>query len=54
VIREAGLIDAELAGPIDTFEGAAGEQNARLFGTYGYSIRARKPNGIVEPAFAPR
>jgi len=37
------LVDIELANPIDTFAGAGGEAQARQFGTYGYSIRARKP-----------
>jgi len=33
-----------LGGPVvDTFGGAAGEEKARQFGTYGYPIRARKP-----------
>jgi len=43
VIRGAGLIDVELGSPVDTFGGTTGEQKARLFGTLGYSIRARKP-----------
>jgi len=29
--------------PIDTFEGAAGEDNARTFDVYGYVFRAHKP-----------
>lgn len=43
MIRGAGLVDVELGSPVDTFGGAAGEEKARLFGTLGYSIRARKP-----------
>ena len=43
MIAGAGLIDVELANPVDTFAGAGGEESAREFGTYGYSIRARKP-----------
>jgi hypothetical protein len=43
VISGAGLADIELANQLDTFAGASGEQKARQFGTYGYSIRARKP-----------
>ncbi len=43
MIGGAGLVDVELAKPVDTFAGARGEENARKFGTYGYSIRARKP-----------
>ncbi len=43
MIQGAGLIDVELGPPVDTFAGAGGEEKARLFGTYGYPIRARKP-----------
>lgn len=43
MITGAGLVEVELANPVDTFAGASGEQKARQFGTYGYSIRARKP-----------
>jgi hypothetical protein len=43
VISGAGLVDTELANPVDTFAGANGEKQARQFGTYGYSIRARRP-----------
>jgi hypothetical protein len=43
VISGAGLVDIELANPLDTFAGASGEKQARQFGTYGYSIRARRP-----------
>jgi len=43
VIGAAGLVDVELGPPVDTFAGAGGEDKARLFGTYGYPIRARKP-----------
>ena len=43
MIRGAGLVDIELGAPVDTFGGATGEEKARLFGTLGYSIRARKP-----------
>ena len=42
VIRGAGLTEIELAGEVDTFLGAGGEEKARQFGTTGYSIRARK------------
>ena len=43
MIRGAGLVDVELAAPVDTFGGTTGEERARAFGTLGYSIRARKP-----------
>jgi len=45
VISGAGLVGVELAGQIDTFGGASGEEKARQFGTSGYAIRARKQNG---------
>jgi hypothetical protein len=43
VIRRAGLVEVELGNRVDTFAGAGGEDKARQFGTYGYSIRAGKP-----------
>jgi hypothetical protein len=43
VILGAGFIEVELAGQVDTFAGASGEDKARAFGTTGYAIRARKP-----------
>ena len=43
MISAAGLMDVELANPIDAFAGASGQASAREFGTLGYSIRARKP-----------
>ena len=43
MIRAAGLVDVELGPQVDTFAGAGGEDKARLFGTYGCPIRARKP-----------
>ena len=46
MIGGAGLVDIELANPVDTFAGAQGEANARQFGTYGYSIRAQKPAAL--------
>jgi len=39
----AGLTDVGFGPRVDTFAGAEGEEKARLFGTYGYPIRARKP-----------
>ena len=41
MIGGAGLVNIELANPVDTFAGADGEASAREFGTLGYSIRAR-------------
>ena len=39
----AGLLGVEFGPTVDTFGGAAGEENARTFGTFGYPIRAFKP-----------
>lgn len=38
-------MDLEFGPPVDTFQGAGGEESARAFGTMGYPIRARKPDG---------
>jgi hypothetical protein len=43
VIEGVGLIGVEFGPVVDTFGGAAGEEKARMFGTYGYPIRAYKP-----------
>ncbi|HEV3471609.1 MAG TPA: hypothetical protein VG408_00170 [Actinomycetota bacterium] len=42
MISGAGLLDVEVAGQVDTFGGASGEEKARQFGTSGYAIRAFK------------
>jgi hypothetical protein len=41
VIGGAGLVEIELANPVDTVAGASGDASVREFGTLGYSIRAR-------------
>lgn len=43
LIDSAGFIDVKVGDPIDTFEGAHGEVNARQFGVFGHSFIARKP-----------
>ena len=40
----AGLANVEFGPIVDTFGGGSGEENAREFGTYGYPIRAVKPD----------
>ena len=38
------LVDVQELGPrVDSFAGASGEDEARHLHTYGYPIRARKP-----------
>ena len=43
MIEGAGLSGVEFGPIVDTFGGAAGEGEARQFGTFGYPILARKP-----------
>ena len=42
-MEAAGFVDVEVGQPVDTFEGAHGEANARAFGVFGHSFIARKP-----------
>ena len=43
MLEDIGFVEIEIGSPIDTFQGASGEKNARRFEVYGYSILARKP-----------
>jgi arsenite methyltransferase len=43
MLEDIGFVDAKVGPPIDTFQGAAGEKNARRFEVYGYPFLARKP-----------
>ncbi len=43
MLEDAGFIDVEIGPRIDTFGGAGGEKNARVFEVYGYPFLARKP-----------
>lgn len=43
MIEGAGFVDVSIGDPIDTFEGARGEGNARAFGVHGHSFMAHKP-----------
>jgi len=43
MLEEVGFVDVEIGPPVDTFEGASGEANARAFEVYGYPFRARRP-----------
>ena len=42
MLTEIGFVDIEIGDPVDTFEGAGGETNARAFDVKGYPFRARK------------
>ncbi len=43
MLEEAGFADVKIGLPIDTFESAGGEKNARRFEVFGYPFLARKP-----------
>jgi hypothetical protein len=43
MLKETGFVTVAIGPPVDTFQGAGGEQNARRFGVYGYAFLARKP-----------
>jgi len=43
-MKQAGFVDIQIGRPVDTFGGAGGEDNARLFEVYGYAFLARKPD----------
>lgn len=43
MLEDIGFVGVQIGAPVDTFEGASGEKNARRFGVYGYSFLARKP-----------
>ncbi len=42
-MAEAGYTDIQIGPPVDTFGGAGGEANARIFEVFGYAFLARKP-----------
>jgi hypothetical protein len=43
MIEESGFADVRIGPPVDTFGGAGGEKQARLFGVHGYAFMAFKP-----------
>jgi hypothetical protein len=42
MLETIGFVDVKIGAPIDTFQGASGEKNARRFEVYGYPFLARK------------
>jgi len=42
MMEEIGFVDVVVGPPVDTFQGAGGEKNARRFEIYGYAFMARK------------
>lgn len=43
MLEEIGFVEIQIGSPVDTFQGASGEKNARRFEVYGYPFLARKP-----------
>ena len=43
MLAEIGFTDIAIGEPVDTFEGASGETNARVFDVSGHPFLARKP-----------
>lgn len=43
MLEEIGFTGVAIGAPVDTFQGASGERNARRFEVYGYSFLAIKP-----------
>jgi hypothetical protein len=43
MLEEIGFVGVTIGPPVDTFEGAGGEKNARRFEVYGYPFLAQKP-----------
>ena len=43
MLEEVGFVGIEIGDPVDTFQGASGEENARSFEVFGYSFLAHKP-----------
>jgi hypothetical protein len=43
MLEDSGFTDIGIGDAVDTFGGAAGEDNARGFEVFGYSFLARRP-----------
>lgn len=43
MIEDSGFTGFEIGPAVDTFGGASGEKNARVFDVSGYAFLARKP-----------
>ncbi len=42
MLEEIGFVEVAIGPPVDTFEGAEGEDKARAFEVFGYPFLARK------------
>ena len=43
MLEDSGFTDISIGDTVDTFGGAAGEDNARGFEVFGYAFIARRP-----------
>jgi hypothetical protein len=43
MLTDSGFVDIRIGDKVDTFAGAGGEKNARLFEVFAYTFLARKP-----------
>ena len=43
MLEDSGFTDVGIGDAVDTFGGAAGEDNARRFEVFGYTFLARRP-----------
>jgi hypothetical protein len=43
MLEQAGFTDVVIGEPLDTFAGAEGEANARVFAVFGFAFLARRP-----------
>jgi hypothetical protein len=43
MLEDSGFTDIGIGDAVDTFGGAAGEDNARGFAVFGYAFLARRP-----------
>jgi len=50
MLQDSGFTDVVIGAAVDTFGGAAGEDNARAFEVYGYVFTARRPSGRGVPS----
>lgn len=46
MLEDSGFSNVVIGPAVDTFGGAGGEKNARVFGVYGYAFLAEKPDQI--------
>ena len=43
MLEDTGFVAVRVGRPVDTFEGAGGEDKAREFDVFGYAFLARRP-----------